>query len=266
MELIEITILYFLIGLLASVFGSIAGVGGGIIIKPVLDLLGHYDVMVISIMSAATVFSMAGVSLYISLRTGGKVNGKISLFLATGSIIGGFFGKTIFNYIAIKINPLELLTVIQSSLLGVIMIFILYFVNKKNKRTYDMTQKSVVLITGFILGVLASFLGIGGGPLNVAVLMLFYSMGVKESALNSIFIIFFSQLSSLLVIGYTADFSEFNFSVLGLIVFGGIIGGFIGSRLSGRLKENYVQKIFNIGIGALVILNFFNAIRYLSFI
>jgi|SRR5699024_3889276 len=216
----------------------------------------------ISILSAATVFSMSCISLYVSLKTGSKINGKISFLLAIGSILGGLFGKTVFNYVAQLIDPIELLTVLQSTLLGTIMIFILYFVNKKDKKTYNLTHKSVILIIGFLLGMIASFIGIGGGPLNVAVLMLFYSMSVKESAINSIFIIFFSQLSSLFIIGFTTNLNEINYVTLGFIVCGGIFGGIVGSKLSGWLKESYVQKVFNTGVGLLVIINFFNATRY----
>lgn len=58
-----IELIYFIIGLIATLIGSLAGLGGGIIIKPMLDLLGHFDVATITILSAATVFAMSIVSL-----------------------------------------------------------------------------------------------------------------------------------------------------------------------------------------------------------
>ncbi|MFK4998842.1 TSUP family transporter [Bacillus sp. N9] len=88
-----VTIIYFLVGLLASTIGAIAGLGGGIIIKPVLDGIGTYDVATIGILSAATVFAMACVSLLKAARSGVKVNGKVSYLLAIGSISGGIIGK-----------------------------------------------------------------------------------------------------------------------------------------------------------------------------
>jgi uncharacterized membrane protein YfcA len=42
----------------ASVIGSICGIGGGVIIKPVLDAVGLYSVSTISFMSGCIVLSM----------------------------------------------------------------------------------------------------------------------------------------------------------------------------------------------------------------
>ena len=47
-------ILYFGIGLLATIFGSLVGLGGGVVIKPVLDAIGTYDLTTIGILSSFT--------------------------------------------------------------------------------------------------------------------------------------------------------------------------------------------------------------------
>lgn len=70
-----------------------AGLGGGVIIKPALDFLGHYDVATIGVLSAATVFSMACVSVIKAAQSKIKVKGRVSLILAAGSITGGIIGK-----------------------------------------------------------------------------------------------------------------------------------------------------------------------------
>ena len=50
-------ILIFVICLLASMTGSICGIGGGVIIKPVLDALGIMSVSAISFLSGMPVLS-----------------------------------------------------------------------------------------------------------------------------------------------------------------------------------------------------------------
>ncbi|MGB4608662.1 MAG: hypothetical protein GX243_05760 [Tissierellia bacterium] len=52
----KISILYFLITLFATTLGSTSGMGGGVIIKPVLDAFGHYDIETISVLSSVSVF------------------------------------------------------------------------------------------------------------------------------------------------------------------------------------------------------------------
>ena len=42
------------------------------------------------------------------------------------------------------------------------------------------------------LGILSSFLGIGGGPINLVVLFFFFSMDTKTAAQNSLYTILFS--------------------------------------------------------------------------
>ena len=52
-------IAYFIISLLASVAGAICGIGGGVIIKPTLDLFHLDSVSTISFLSGCTVLAMS---------------------------------------------------------------------------------------------------------------------------------------------------------------------------------------------------------------
>ena len=52
-------LLFFLVSLFASVAGAICGIGGGVIIKPVLDVLHLETVATISFLSGCTVLSMS---------------------------------------------------------------------------------------------------------------------------------------------------------------------------------------------------------------
>ena len=53
---------YFLIALFATTAGAMTGMGGGVIIKPLLDLLGGYDTATIGVLSSLTVLIMSLVS------------------------------------------------------------------------------------------------------------------------------------------------------------------------------------------------------------
>ena len=55
--------LYFLIAIGATTVGSLTGMGGGVIIKPVMDVMGAYDAATIGVLSSITVFSMSVVSI-----------------------------------------------------------------------------------------------------------------------------------------------------------------------------------------------------------
>jgi uncharacterized membrane protein YfcA len=247
---------------LASIFGALAGLGGGIIIKPVLDFFGHYEVTTIGILSASTVFSMACVSLLTSINSDVKIHLKTSFLIAVGSSTGGVTGKLLFNYIVHIVGVSDIITVIQDGVIAILMVAILFLVKNKEKTIYNIKSQFITLLIGFILGVIAAFLGIGGGPFNVAILALLFSMGAKEAELNSIFIIFFSQLSSLLYTTFTTGFSELDLTMLPYMIVGGMLGGFLGSLFSKRVNSQFVEKVFKIGIIVIIFINLYNIGRY----
>jgi uncharacterized protein len=261
-ELIVIFILYFMIGLVATTLGAVAGLGGGVIIKPILDLFGHFDLPTIGVLSAATVLSMSSVSLIKMKQKKVKLDKISSSILAVGSILGGIFGKAVFNHIAVSLNITTVTAIIQSSLLAILLTFILiYFKNKHKVKSYVLSSKIIILAIGLSLGFLSSFLGIGGGPLNVAILSLLFSMSAKNAGFNSIFIIFFSQISALLVVAFTTGFGDYDLNMLLFMIPGGILGGIIGSNIALKLSNLQVERIFNRSILFIIAINIYNIIQ-----
>jgi len=82
---------YFFIAFGATLIGSIAGMGGGVIIKPMMDLIGHYDILTISVISSMTVLSMAIVATIKQVKNGFKITDTI-IFITAGAVIGGVLG------------------------------------------------------------------------------------------------------------------------------------------------------------------------------
>ncbi|WP_017470492.1 sulfite exporter TauE/SafE family protein [Amphibacillus jilinensis] len=256
-------ILYLLIGFFTTFIGALAGISGGVIMKPVLDFFGHYDLASIGILSSVTVLAMSSVALMSSRRQGQQVEKKQSILIAFGSIVGGTFGKAIFNRILADPNMSNHVGWIQSLLLIIILIMIFIFIKYRQKfRTFKVKRPLVIILVGFILGLAAAFLGIGGGPLNVAILGWLFSMDAKSAALNSIFIIFFAQLSGVVVVLATTSLLSYDLTMLPYMVFGGIIGGLIGSRIRIWLSVKQVEQIFNGLIVTIILINIFNMFQY----
>lgn len=78
-------IIYFIVSFFASIAGAICGIGGGVVIKPVLDMLGLESAAVISFLSGCTVLSM---SCYSVLRSFSKGDGRVELHTGTPLAIG----------------------------------------------------------------------------------------------------------------------------------------------------------------------------------
>lgn len=100
------------------------------------------------------------------------------------------------------------------------------------------------VIIGITLGIMSSFLGIGGGPINLVVLYYFFSMSTKIAAQNSLYIILVSQITSLATTLFTKTVPEFEWFWLVLMVAGGIGGGVVGRQINKRISDKQVEILF----------------------
>ena len=121
----------------------------------------------------------------------------------------------------------------------------------------------IVSISGagaFYLG-FKSFLGIGGGPINVALIIYLFSFDTKTATVCSIVTILFAQISKLATTALTTGFAMYDLSVAPLMAIGAVLGGFIGASISKKCSEKTVEKAFN-GVQLFVLaITIFNIIR-----
>lgn len=97
---------------------------------------------------------------------------------------------------------------------------------------------------GFLLGIMSSFLGIGGGPINLVVLYYFFSMETKTAAQNSIYIICLSQISSLLLTLFTHTVPAVSPVLLIGMILCGLLGSAAGRKINARINNAVVDKLF----------------------
>lgn len=250
-------IIYFIIAFFATTIGVLAGLGGGVIIKPMLDFMGDYPISTINILSTFTVLTMAIVSTSKVIKRGGKVFDKELTLLIIGSSLGGILGSSVFTSVLNNISNDEIVASFQSFLL--IIIFISVLIIRKVGLPFSLNRKKLFLLTaGILMGMVATFLGIGGGPINMIVLLLIFSYGIKDAVVKSTIIILFSQLSSLLTTTFSTGFESYDLTMLIVMIPGAILGGIVGSSLVRRLKEEHVGKIFNIAMFFLIIITMAN--------
>lgn len=257
----EMSLVYFLIAIFSTTIGAVAGIGGGVIIKPVLDFIGAYSIETINILSSVTVFFMAIASIIKHIRAKSKIDLSKTIYIGIGSIFGGVIGEKGLK-VLLEFFSSNSVTIIQNTLLALISILILILMSFGNNiRKFNIQNRFYASLVGLLLGIISSFLSIGGGPLNVYLFVMLFAMTTKEATVNSVAIIFLSQGAKLLTVFGTTDFRAYDLSVLPFMVVGGVLGGLIGSKINQEMSSRSIDFFFK---GVLTLLLTINIIIIFS--
>lgn len=262
-------VIILLVSFLATLLGAVGGIGGGVIIKPVLDATGKMLAEQASFLSSCTVFAMSVMNLFKTYRDKKKganvasLGGKTTIFLAIGAATGGLLGKQIVSFIKSALHADAGVGLVQTIVLTVIMIGILvYTIFKKKIKTRKLTNAPVCFLVGLVLGILASFLGVGGGPFNLIALHYFFSMEAKTAAFNSVFVIFLSQFTNISKQLITMTAPSVDYSYLVAMIICGILGGFVGSSVNKKIRSEDVEKLFLGAVVVIILIGLYNCYRF----
>jgi len=255
------TILFvFAVCLAASTIGGVCGIGGGVVIKPVLDATGIMSVSTASFLSGLTVLSMSLVSVYKNRKTR-ELDAKRSVPLGIGAAVGGVLGKNLFQTIKAAVGADQLVGTIQAVVLGLMVLGTLIYVQNKAKiRTKNVENTVVGVAIGLALGMCSSFLGIGGGPMNLAVLYYFFSMSTKQATVNSLLIVLLSQTMSF-VVTLISGVPAFELPMLIAMAGAGVIGGFVSAKLHRKLSAETIDKLFSALLVVIILICCYNALK-----
>ncbi|WP_431804375.1 sulfite exporter TauE/SafE family protein [Halobacillus andaensis] len=247
------------IGFITAFIGSIAGLGGGVILVPVLLFLGDQ----LESFHWVTPQSIVGISLVVMVFTGlssalsyvkhNRVDLKMGFLLMGGSIPGGLFGSWLNQFF--KTDSFELIFGIV--MIGVSLVFFLprdtnwrLFKGgiprekRVNGQTYFYRVPVIVsIIFAFGVGVLSGLLGIGGGSLIVPALILLFKVPPHIATATSMFIIFFASITSS---GAHVYLGNVDWMQTLLFIPGAYIGGTVGAGVNRKLNSKSVEWFLRI--------------------
>lgn len=221
---------------------GLVGGGGSILAVPLLlYVVGVRDVHVAIGTSALAVGVIAATNI-IGHKRKGHVKIRKGLIFALPGLGGTLLGAQLG-----LLTPSENLLLFFACFMGVIGILMLRKKTTKNIIETSGTQATVILstknipISGFFVGMLAGYFGIGGGFLIVPTLMFSGGLGIIDAIGTS--------LVSVSAFGLTTATSYFiagNVDVIiaTLFVVGGIVGGLFGIRLTDKIPKEILTKTF----------------------
>ncbi len=239
------------LGFAAGVLGSMIGLGGGIIVVPVLTFFGFPPTLAASnsLFAAFTNAVASTISYSRQKRIEYSLGIKLGLLTIPGTILGA--------YISSDVTP-EIFKILFGFVLIASAVYI--FLRKKiESREKNLSKQMMIFAVGasFFAGIISAFFGIGGGIIFVPLMVVGMGMAMKKAAPTSQLILLFASLSGVIVhtiLGHS------DFLQAGFLGAGSFAGGLVGARLSVDINERFLQILVSIVIIVAAIKMFFDSL------
>ncbi|MBA4462316.1 MAG: sulfite exporter TauE/SafE family protein [Nitrosopumilaceae archaeon] len=234
--------LSILSGMAVGLSLGLLGGGGSVLAVPLLlYVVGVKDVHVAIGTSALAVGTIAAINL-ISHKRKNNVQLRTGFAFALPGLGGTLLGAQLG-----LLTPSENLVMFFALFMGVVGFLMLkrktaqYDVQSSGKQSLVVLSKKNIPLSGFFVGALAGYFGIGGGFLIVPTLM--YSGGLNilqaiGTSLVSVSAFGLTTASSYFVAGHV------EITVAFLFVIGGVMGGLFGVKLTDKIPKESLGKIF----------------------
>lgn len=258
---------------LAGLVGSLTGLGGGVIIIPMLTLLFHVDIhyaigaSLISVIAtssgAASAYVKEGISnirigMFLEIATTiGAVGGAMLAVFAPTSIISIIFGAVLIFSASLSLkkkNESILVPKKSSGIAGILKLNSSY-PTAAGEIEYEAQNVPAGFFMMVVAGILSGLLGIGSGALKVIAMDHFMKLPFKVSTTTSNFMIGVTAAASA---GIYLERGYINPGLSMPVVIGVIAGAFTGSKILVKAQTKWLRILFAIIITFLAIQMIYN--------
>ena len=179
-------------------------------------------------------------STYKQYQNGVQIEWKKAASISFGSLVGGMLGDLLLNQ-AIALAPNEeKVQLIQYIIMLLTLVLVLLY-NQFSNWHLHLNGLSIFLIVGLGLGILSTFLGIGGGPINVACLILFLEW-ISNQQLSIPSLLFFLPTRQTWQYRLDHRVCGFDLTMLWAIIPAALFGGYVGGLFSKNYPNNGSPK------------------------
>jgi uncharacterized membrane protein YfcA len=260
MTILTVTILVLAGSFAAGLLGSLTGLGGGLIIVPMLTLLFKVDIRYAIGASLVSVIATSSGAAAAYVREG-YTNVRVGILLEVGTVIGALIGAALAG-----ITPTNVLAI----LLGVVLLVTTYrslqtrsehallttpdkwaarlrldstYPTATGKQHYSVANVPAGLSLMFLAGILSALLGIGSGIVKVLAMDQMMRLPFKVSTTTSNFMIGVTAAASAGVYLHRGYIDP----TVALPVMLGVLGGaLLGARILGRANVKWLRSLFTV--------------------
>lgn len=267
-------LLLALLGVAVGTYGTLVGLGGGFLIVPLLLLIYKLPPPAAAATSLVVVFLNAASGTASYLR-GRRVDIKTGLVLAVATIPGALIGPAIAERI-----PHRVFEIVFSTLMLALSGFLLWrpeakpseaharplrrfhirrsFIDRSGEEFQYTYSVPLALAISFVVGILSSMLGIGGGIVHVPAMIHLMSFPVHIATATSHFVLVITTAAG--VVEY-ATRGHIAWSIALPIGAGAVVGAPIGARISKRLHGQRIVRLLALAVVVLALRLLLSGIR-----
>lgn len=250
---------YVILGLFVGYFSGLLGIGGGLIMVPVLSFLFEtqnvpaQNVLHLSLGTSMATILFTSISSTYQHHAHQAVNWDAFRFITPGILLGTALGALIVAYIA-------------TFYLAVFFVLFVYFaatqmlIGFKPHATRDYPKRTEVTVAGMIIGCISSIVSIGGGVLSVPYL-LWHKQPLRGAIATSAalgFPIAFGGSAGYIVTGYfrgeglpAYSLGYIYLPALLWLVVGTMLTAPLGAKATHRMPVDLLRKMFALFLFAL---------------
>jgi uncharacterized membrane protein YfcA len=219
-----------IIGLIGGILAGFLGIGGGVIIIPLLLYGAGMSLKVATGVSMVQAFfaTLSGLAVHRHNRT---IDLRLGLTLGGSGLLGalvGAFGSALLTSRALLIVYFFLL---------VLSLFLLLFAPRKEKPRAQ-ARLGLIVPIGLAVGILAGMLGVGGGFIMIPLMISVLKIPTRVAIGSSLLVVLLTTLAG--AAGKIAT-GQFDLQVAILVVVGSILGAQVGGRVNSKVSPAVIR-------------------------
>lgn len=249
MTVLTFSVLLFIVATLAGTLGALTGLGGGVVLIPVLILVFHVNIHYVMGASLIAVIATSSGTSVAWLRQG-YTNIRIGMFLETGAVIGALAGAMVVKWV-----PVGRIVV----LFGVFLLFSSWLTFRsrsmhsslpsadsgENIRLSDVPHVPMAFGIMTLAGILSGLLGIGSGVLKVLAMDQAMRLPYRVSTTTSNFMM---GITAAVSAGVYFTNGYINPQLTFPVITGVLLGAFCGGKLLPIIHDKRLRELFSLAV------------------
>jgi uncharacterized membrane protein YfcA len=257
-------LLLFVTGAGTGLVGSMLGLGGGVLLVPLLTLGLGVPIRVAIAASLISVMATAVASASVNLDSG-LVNMRLGLLLevatASGALLGGLVvahltQRQLFLIFAATMGAMGMVMAVRSGRRNVIADLSVDVGRLGGRLTeggavyvYRVRRLDVAVVASLAAGAVSGLLGLGGGIIKVPILNTFCGIPIRVAAATSTFMIGITTAASAFL--YYGR-GEITLPLTAAVALGALPGSLVGARIADRVGTRWLKLLMAVvlfGVG-----------------